>query len=275
MIKNSYMGNALIINEETDPDLLFPKTHARGYVERDYSVDPEEMFAPPSEMKLIPRSEWDARIDEQEKLQSSLEHIRLSALDGQPIPSLDQNGQGFCWAYSPGSSILLGRARDNQPYVRVSPHAVACKIKGFRDEGGWCGLSAKFARETGYPSEEFWPQKSMSRANDNEKTWENAKLHRITEDWVDLTRQVYDQNLTFDQLATCLLMNIPCPVDFNWWSHSVCALRLVRIEAGSYGIKIWNSWGDQWSDRGMGILQGSRAIPNGAIANRVTTASAA
>jgi hypothetical protein len=58
--------------------------------------------------------------------------------------------------------------------------------------------------------------------------------------------------------------------DFNWWGHSVGGIRLVKVEAGSYGRKIRNSWTDSWGDRGFGILRGSKAVPDGAIAVRVT-----
>lgn len=272
---SDFMGKCLIINDETDNDLLFPKTHARGYVERDYSLYPESMFAPPSDMKVIPRSEWDARIQEQEDLGSSLEHIRMTGNNGAMIPSLNQGQVGYCWAHSTTHTVMLNRATSNQPYVPLSAYAVASIIKSGRDEGGWCGLSAQFARETGIPSQALWPQGNRSLSLDTPQMRANAALHKITEDWVDLTKQVYNQNLTFDQVATCLLLNIPCAIDESWWSHSICAIRLVRIEAGSYGIKIWNSWGDTWSDNGMGILQGTKAIPNGAIATRATGASAA
>jgi hypothetical protein len=264
----------LLIDDSTDPDVLFKpvvdgEAKGRGLVPRDYTLYPETMFAPPSDMPLIPRSEWSDRLKEQERTKSRLSDIRGS------IPSLDQNGQPYCWAYSTTSAVMVLRAAGNQPYVRLSAHAVGCKIKGFREEGGWCGLSAKFQREQGCPSVQFWPEKSMSRANDKPEVWANAALHKVTEDWVDLTRNVYDQNLTFDQVATCLLSGVPCAVDFNHWSHSVAALDLVEVEAGSFGLRIWNSWGDSWSDRGMGVLRGSKAIPNGAVALRVTGASAA
>jgi hypothetical protein len=70
-----------------------------------------------------------------------------------------------------------------------------------------------------------------------------------------------------------LLLNIPCAVDFNWWGHSVCAIRLVRVEAGSYGLGIDNSWTDSWETKGYGILRGQKAVPDGAIAVRTTVAS--
>lgn len=260
-----------IIDDSTPNDILFNpiidgEVKGHGLIPRDYATYPAEMFDPPSDMELIPRSEWSDRIKEKEQQKSRLSDIRQG-------PSLDQNGQGYCWAYSTTSCVMLLRARGNQPYVRLSAHGVACIIKSFRNEGGWCGLSAKFHREKGCPSTEFWKEKSMSRSNDKPETWENAAKHKVTEDWVDLTRNVYDQNLTLDQVATCLLNNIPCAVDFNWWSHSVCAMDLVEVESGSYGIRIWNSWGDGWEDRGTGILRGSKAIPNGAVALRVTGAS--
>ncbi len=182
---------------------------------------------------------------------------------------------GNCWAYSTGSAITVVRALNHAPYVRLSPHAVACKIKNFRDEGGWCGLSAEFARTKGYPTVRTWPEKSMSRANDKPEVWTEAALSIVTEDFCDLTRAVYDQNLNFDQVASCLLMGIPCMVDFNWWSHSVCALDLVEVEPGSFGLLIWNSWSDSWGTQGMGVLRGSQAIPNGAVAIRVAGSMAA
>ena len=264
-----------LIDDSTSTVLTHLSAYGRGYVPRDYSVHPAEMFDPPSGMPLIPRSEWSARIKELEETQSRLSDLRLRGNNGQSIPSLDQNGQGFCWAYSTTSCVLATRLVMNQPYVRLSAHAVACMIKGFRDEGGWCGLSAKWHREKGCPSVEFWPEQSMSRANDRPATWENAALHRVTEEWVDLTRDVYDQGLTFDQVMTCLLCRIPVAVDFNWWSHSVCALDPVEVEPGSFGIRIWNSWSDTWSDRGMGVLRGQKAIPDGAVAIRTSRPSVA
>ena len=258
-----------IIDDSTNNDIPFDPNFSRGAVPRDLKIDPITMFSPPSEMPLIPRSEWDARIDEQTREQSSLEHLVQRA----GIEVLDQNGQGYCWAYSTGMTIMVARAMANQPLVRLSPHAVGCKIKGFRDEGAWCGLSAKFARENGYPSEKFWPQKSMSSQYDNAATWANAAKHKITEDWVDLTRQVWDHQLTFDQVATALLLNQACALDFNWWGHSVCGIRLVRTEPGAYGIRIMNSWTKNWGENGLATLAGSKAIPNGAISTRVTTAS--
>ena len=244
----------------------------KGALPRDYSVDPPTMFAP-SDIPLIPRSEWSDRIKEMEATKSRLSDIRLSGNGGQPIPSLDQGQVGYCWAHSSTHCVTILRALQNQPYVPLSAYAVASIIKGGRDEGGWCGLSAKFIRDVGVPAQAIWPQGSRSLSHDTPEMRANAALHKTTEDWVDLTRQVWDEVMTFDQVATCLLSRIPCAVDFDWWSHSVMALDLVEVEPGSFGIRIWNSWGDGWSDRGMGVLQGQKAVPDNAVGLRVTKAS--
>ena len=180
---------------------------------------------------------------------------------------------------------------------------VACIIKQYQDEGGWGAQSMDFICENGIPSSQFWPQQSMSRSNDNPAMRANAKLHRVTEGFWDLSAAQYDRNLTWNQVATCLLCRIPVVVDYNWWSHSVCAADLIDgasewgqtrdessgklvdlrtfnrvwgmddpVTAG-FGVLIWNSWGDSWSDRGMGPISGSKAVPDGSVAPRVSTPS--
>lgn len=275
-------AHELVIDDDNwqafvEPEVDGHRVH-RGLVPRDYSAQPvgsSPLEYDAVEMPLIPRSEWSARIKEMEATKSRLSDIRRTAMSGGPMPSYDQNGQGYCWAYSTGSAIMLARAAMNQPYVRLSPHAVACKIKGFRDQGGWSALSMEFAVRYGYPSDQFWPQKSMSRQHDNKQTWNNAKLYQVTAGWWDLGAKVYDRNLTFDQVMTCLLCRVPVCTDFNWWGHAVCAMDPVEVEAGSFGIRILNSWSDNWGDKGEAVLRGTRAIPNGAVAPRVVDASAA
>lgn len=273
-----YKGSIPILEDvSAHADTLHPSGQAKGLVPRDYAVDPEPMFAAPSDMPLIPTSEWDARFDEQEAQQSSLEHIYLSGSGGTPaFVNLDQNGDGYCWAYSTGHAIMLDRLRQNLTPIRINPHATAAIIKGGRDEGGWCGLSAKWGRENGYAVEGTglgeWPLQSRNLKYDTPELRAAMRLHKITKDWTDLTRQVYDAQLTKSQLTTCLFNNNPCPTDFNWWGHSVCSLRWVRISANEWGLLILNSWLG-WGRHGLGVLRGSQSIPNSALCVRATSPS--
>jgi hypothetical protein len=247
-----------------------------GYVPRDRAVYPPQMFrSPPASMPLIPESEWDARFEEQEKQQSSLEHVfnRLAATKGVSVPFLHQNGHGYCWGYSTGNATMLDRAARNQSYVRLNPHAVCAIIKGGADQGGWCGLSAKFLTEVGIPTEAFWKVHSRDLKQDNAAMRANAAQHKLQEDWIDLTASIYDRNLTRQQLATCLLSNIPCAIDFNEWGHSVCAGRWYRVEKGVWVPRILNSWLG-WGDAGWGSIN-RRWTVDSAVALRVTGISVA
>jgi len=274
-----FHGNIPIL--ETDlpaTNLSHPPGATFGMVPRDYSVDPEMMFAQPDQMVLIPESEWDARFDEQEATQSSLEHIYLSGPNGTPkFINLDQGNNGFCWSYSTAHSIMMDRLKQNLPVIRLSGAATAAIIKGGRNEGGWCGLSAKWARENGYAIEGTgpgeWPAQSRNLKYDTPQLRAAMSLHKVEEEWTDLTKQVYDQNLTRAQCATCGFNNIPGPRDYNFWSHSVCGIRWVRIERGSWGQLILNSWLN-WGRYGLAVLRGSQAICNGGLAIRLSSASA-
>jgi hypothetical protein len=262
-----------IIDDGTPNDVLFPTNKGRGLVPRDYNIDPPEMFSPPTDLTLIPKSEWSERIKDQATYKARLSDVRNIAADGRMMPNLDQARSNYCWSHSITHAVMLQRAVANEPYVPLSAYAVAATIMKGANDGGWCGLSAKFAREKGIPSQAVWPQGQFNyRAYDKPETWADAARHQVTEDFADLTRDVYDQNLTFTQLATCLLSGIPCAVDFNWWGHSVCAMDLVEVEPGSFGIRILNSWSN-WGENGTGILRGGKEIPDGAIAVRVTPAA--
>ncbi len=274
--------NDIIIHDTTDNDFLFPTDFSRGLVERDYNEYPVDFLDSPGEMPDMSLTEIADRIKDHEKNESSLRHIRRRAVNGGKIPSLDQNSQGYCWSYSVAMTQMLCRARDNQPYVRLSAHGPACKIKNFANQGGWCGLSAKFMRENGCPSVEVWPEKSMNRSNDNAATWANAALHKITEDYVDLgARHVAEQNLTKKQVLIQLVLNNPCAIDMNWWGHSICAMWAALIDANasqnltleSFGIGILNSWTDSFGDQGEVVLQGVKSVPNGAVCTRVSSPS--
>ena len=298
--------NESVIDAATPDAVLFPDGAGRGLVPRDYAAHPVGYLGalgPPMhavDMPLIPEAEWPERIRDMVATKSRLSDIRLAGNGGQPIPSLDQNPWGYCWSHSSTHANMLLRAAANQPYVPLSAFAVAATIKGGRDQGGWGAQSLEFITERGQPSQAFWPQKDVNLGRGTAACWANAALHKVTEGWVDLQAAQYDRNLTFAQVVTCLLSRVPVVGDFNWWGHSVCLMDAVdgvaafnagdlragsgrlltarEFEAGwevdvtgGVAVRIWNSWGDGWQDRGMGVLTGSKAIPDGATAPRATT----
>ena len=265
----------LYIDDNTTVDPGAWADGARGLVPRDLAANPRGCYASAAAVDIptIPRSDWSDLIRQMEADRSRLSDIRLAGDAGQPIPSLDQNPWGYCWAHSSVQAVMALRARDNQPYVPLSAFAVAATIKGGADEGGWGAQSLDFITQRGVPAQSFWPQKSADLRHGTPECWANAKLHRVTEGWIDLAAPVYDRDLSFDQVITCLLCRVPVVCDFMWWGHSVVALDAVETAPGKFGVRIWNSWGDSFGDMGMAVLGGSKAIPDNAVAPRVATAS--
>lgn len=243
---------------------------SKGLIPRNFNTHPVGYCsaARPFDLPVVPESKWQAQLDLVNSMKSQLSTIRLTGNAGQPIPSRDQNGKGYCWAHSSTSAALVLRARDGQPYADLSAYAVACMIKNFQDEGGWGSESLEFIASKGIPTSQFWPQQSMSKSNDNANTWANAALHKYTE-WMDGAE---DKDTARAQMVTAILFyGLPCVTDFSWWSHSVCTLDIVSLNP--FKTKIWNSWGNDWSDQGMGDLEGDKAIPDGLVIPRVITAA--
>lgn len=268
----------MLINDATKPDDLFPTTHARGGIARNYGTHPVGSYATipaaAMDMPLVPRSEWSARIKERKELKARIRDIRRTAgPNGGPISALDQDGIGYCWCHSATMGVMLTRAAMNEPYVRLSAFMVGCLVKNYQDRGGWGADAVDFIAKNGVPSVDLWPEQSMQRSRDTTTMRENAAKHKITEGWIDLSDPVYDRNLTTDQVATILLTGGVVVGDFNWWGHSVILMDWDEIEPGSFGPIGLNSWSDQWGDLGEFTLQGSRADLDGGVGLRVVTPS--
>lgn len=262
----------LVIDDDyPDTDSLF--LPARGCVPRDWKAQPVKMAALPT--KTIPRTEWSARIKERQERKQGLGFIRRRGNFGKKIPSLQQGSYGYCWSHSGVSAHMVCRARDNQPYVPLSAFAIAATIKGGRNQGGWGAEALAFQEAKGVPSQKFWPQGNASLSLGTKECWKDAAQRKVTESWMDVDLPVWGRKMGFEQVVTLLLMDNPGIGDFNWWGHSVCLLDVVEVEANSFGIEIWNSWGDEWGDDGIAILRGEKAVPDAASFIQTVTASAA
>lgn len=243
---------------------------ATGAVPRDYDEDPVEMRDSPSAMELIPESEWDAEYDAGEETEDSLEHIYLRAAESGQFQFLDQGQFPDCWAHSTAHAIMLDRLKQGLPYVKLNAVAVATMIG--RTNGGWSGLSMKFARGHGFPpcgtGPGEWPYQSRA-GRDTPELRANMAKYKGLEDWYDLGRREWDQTLTKQQLATCLFNNNPSPSDYNRFGHAMLSIRWVRTEWG-WGPLTLNSW-KGWGYHGLGVLL--NMVPDGAVSLRSSTPS--
>lgn len=243
------------------------KTGLKPATKKKYALRAEAGVKGSFDIDLIPPGEYEDRLAQRIKDKAQLSDIRNQGKGGQRMPSTDQNGRGYCWAHSSTSCALLSRAVANQKYEELSAYAVACVIKNFRDEGGWGEESLKFIAERGIPTSKTWPQQGTDRSYDNAETWKEAAKYKFAPEWMPL-----DSANMKAQLITCLLLGIPVVTDLNWWSHSICSMDLVSLNP--FRTRIWNSWGDSWSEGGTGILEGSKAIPDDALAAITFSAAA-
>jgi hypothetical protein len=297
-------GGLLIIGDHTPVD--HPDIHAgmRGLVPRDIDRQPVGYSAviPPSQLQPYAYDDMVKMIADMEAAGSRGSDILRRGNAGKPIPSLDQNGQGYCWDYGPAGAMQAVRAKMGLPYKKLSGHANACLIKGYRDEGGWGALGLEYMMANGIPDCDHWPEKSMSRSNDTPAMRANAKLYVPDIVVADLASPVYNRDLSYGQQLRILLDGGFTIDDHDWWAHCIFACDVVngatmRTVARDESGKLFslakfdqvfamndpvtkglskrdrNSWTDNYGDMGFFILTGSKAVANNSVA--ILTASAA
>jgi hypothetical protein len=143
--------------------------------------------------------------------------------------------------------------------VEFSRESVAAPCKGYRNNGGWGDEALQYIVEHGIMPQELWPRHYLSGPKYN--TPANlavAAQYKVTE-FLSLA----DRN--FSQLMSALLEDQAVAMGLNWWSHEICGVDPVVIGANSYGVRIWNSWTDDYGDQGMAILTESKATPDDAV----------
>jgi hypothetical protein len=284
----SDLSNEYVIGDHNVDDFigkLNASGQIRGLVPRDYSEHPQGCYASApiwdiSKMPLIPWEEVPERIKEMERTKSRISDIYETGDNGKSIPSLDQNGQGFCWFYSGTACVQAARAIAGMPYVPLSAHSGACKIFNFQDRGAWSCLGLDFIRDNGIVPQSLWPAKSMSRQYDTAENWAAAARFKMTEGWTDLAPRAYDRDISAQQIVTALLSRLPCAVDYNHMGHAMMVTDVVDAfpnrrfnDPMRYGVRHKNSWTDRYGIRGWGVFTGSKAFPDGGACVRVVVGS--
>lgn len=268
-----YRGKIPIVRRDLNEGFLRgtpPRgTFSTGAVPRDFKLDPVEMRDSPDQMKLHDPSTYQALYDAGEAAQDSLEHLYLRAAEAGQFEFLDQNGFPDCWCHSTAHAVMIDRLKQNLPFVKLNAVAIATLMG--RTNGGWCGLSMKYARDNGIPvcgtGPGQWPFQSR-RGKDTPELRAAMKLHKDLEDWYDLGRAEYDQELSQNQIASALFDNNPLPSDYNRFGHSMLSLRYIP----NLGLLTLNSWAG-FGYHGLCVLAGM--WPDNAVVLRSSTPSAA
>ena len=251
--------NEIIIDDATGTDVTHDSKFGRGLIEAvGYRGTPAEPF--PAEL-LIPRSEWEARIKEQEERKTRLSDlVNLAGL-----PCKNQESTSFCWINAPTHCTEIVRVKQNQPMVILSPASAGAQITNYRNVGGWGREGLEWIVNYGVCPVANWPANALDRKYATPENKEIAKFYQVTE-WWDL------EPGNLDQQISCLLLGLPIAVGQNYWSHEITQYEAIWLN-GTVAIRGRNSWGMSWGDKGYFIQQGSKMRADDAVTPRVTIAA--
>jgi len=256
---NTYMGMPVITAENSHEFVQesVNRGYNSSYIPRDYSKQPfaSSYAAPAASIKIPPRSQWSALIKAQQANESSLYHqIQYGGLT-----VLDQQQTNYCWCNGVVYAVMAMMLRSHMRNVRLSPASLAAIIKNFQNVGGWGLQAIEGSIEHGICSQEFWPANAIDRQYDNTKSRADRKQYAAFE-YSDIRPG------DFDTVAAYLLAGIPVPIGHAWWGHLVCHVALVEVSPGKFGTIFANSWGEDYGQKGFGVMVEAKARPDEANA---------
>lgn len=267
-----------------------PEGQSRGHIPRNWEVNgfcqAWRGASPFPKELIVPRDQWDERLTEMQAKKATLKDLAIAA----GLPCKDQNGTNYCWINAPTHCCELMLLKQNQrkpdgkPWI-LSPASVGCKIKGFRNQGGWGQEGLEYIIEHGIVPVELWPANAISRSYDTAAAWIEGAKFKVPE-WYEIQ--------TFDEKISAHFLQLPTADGYNWWSHEVTGYslaivsngvrdrsrraieskakatgmdavyrdQLLELAASKYGAEERNSWAMSYGDRGFFYLTESKARPS-------------
>lgn len=250
MFSSQLYKNEIIINDDpsTQKHTVPGVDHYRGLLlemrgPNDYEYG--GVATPFPSNLLIPKSEWQARIQEQQELKCRIsDQIKQAKL-----PHKDQSNTNYCWINAPIHCVEIDRLIANQKTVILSPASVGAKIKNYRNVGGWGKEGLEGIIKWGASPVDLWPANAIDRKYDTQAARDAAMNYRVVE-WFECI----PRNL--EQMVSMLLRLKPGAAGLNWWSHEVTYCDVIWLD-GTVAIRARNSW-KGYGDFGFFTLQGSK-----------------
>jgi len=260
-----YPGEIVYADDTPDEHFTVPEGMSTGYkgmFRSQQSAD--ELTVPFPKELIIPRSEWQARIEEHEKRKTRISDV----VNYVGLPCKDQARTNFCWANAPVHLLEVALVRQNQPMTILSAASVACPINGFRNDGGWGEDALRWLIQHGAVPAKNWPSNAINKSYYTESNKQLALNYRVP-GWFNLRPRNIDEHIS------CLLHQMPVAVGLNYWGHEVADYEAVWVN-GQIGVRFRNSWTMDWPTqgaKGYSIRQGNKLFAddivciNAAMAN--------
>jgi hypothetical protein len=202
---------------------------------------------------LIPESEWQARIEEQEQLKSRVSDL----VSHYKIPPKNQGSLNYCWIYAPVHAMEINRVRAGYRYQPLAAAQVGAAIKRGRNSGGWGMEGVRWIGQKGIPTEaDYGSAPVITRSYDSPEMRLLASANKCTE-WVECKPR------SVAQLVSMLLRGYAGAIGLDWWRHEVMAAEAIWLD-GAIAIRIRNQW-QGWGANGFGILRGQKMVANDCV----------
>lgn len=242
----------IIINDETTEEMYMPQAPDQG---RGLALDMRgfgdyvygSFAAPFPQELLIPRSEWQARIQEMEEQKSRISDL----INLKKLPHKDQGSTNYCWINAPVHCVEINRLQQNQKVVTLSPASAGAPIKNFSNVGGWGLEAVKWLAKNGCCPVDQWPANAIERKYYTEANRQLALKYRVDE-WIECRPR------NVEQMISLLLRRFPGAGGYNWWRHEITNCDPIWLD-GEVAVRIRNSWRG-WGQFGFGVLQGSKML---------------
>jgi len=253
--KTEILKNEPIIFDGSEEHVNPPQGLGKGFSGRNFQDYPMNCIGKESSCPIVPRDDWDAIISSMEKGKTfpSQYAKRLK------LECINQGDTNFSWAAAAVYCVMFSRATHGLRNKALSTASVGSTVKHFENEPGCIIQAVEHICQFGIHSQDNWPQDKIDMSYDVQSSSNESKSNRVTE-WYEL----YPGN--FDQLMSHLLHRIPVAVGYNWWSHAVVAVDPISLGGGEYGIRVRNSWGNNYGNEGYLILTEKKASPDEAMA---------
>lgn len=196
---------------------------------------------------IVPKADRDAMIDEKDARKTWVE-------DYQWFDPHDQDGLPTCWANGPAHAGTTRRVMDGLPLVYLSACSAAVPISGGHS-GGDEADAGEYFQKYGAASVDVWSNNDTSRSLNSDPKVVASRAHHMFYQIYSLT--------SADEFDSAALMSFPMAIAFNWWSHVISGMQLLKGGLRRYR----NNWGD-WGDKnalgkyGYVTMEGNHGVPD-------------